>query len=537
MIFLEKRINRYFISILSGVIMFISFPFTGSQTYLAFIAWIPLLFLTEHLIHAESKSRHLFLHSYIVFFIYNLGSTWWIWNASSGGMIFAVVLNALLMALFIQIYFLLKKHTRSNFGLLLFLVSWISFEYYHYTWELSWPWLSIGNVFSIHPEYIQWYEFTGVLGGTAWVLTINYLLFNLIKSTKTENIKHIFKSKLAILIFFIINGPILYSLYRYHQYNETKDAVEVVLIQPNINPYTEKFSIDVATQVEKVTNLAKPLITPKTKIIIAPETAISASFWEHSFQQTYISQYIQQFVSSPPSPLFLCGASTLKYYQEKNSTVSRAIPHEDGFYESYNTSVLFQEKRDASFIHKSKLVLGVERIPFNTLLPWLEDLAIDFDGASGSLGIEKTPKIFKTKELNFTSSVCYESVYGEFIGQQVKEGAQVVFIITNDGWWGDTPGYKQHASFARLRAIENRRSIGRSANTGVSCFINQRGDVISKTNWDEEIAVKQTINKNKKLTFYSRYGDWIGMLASFLFFVSCVFVVLLKIKRAIKKKS
>jgi apolipoprotein N-acyltransferase len=162
------------------------------------------------------------------------------------------------------------------------------------------------------------------------------------------------------------------------------------------------------------------------------------------------------------------------------------------------------------------LVLGVEKLPFTTIFPQLEEMAINLDGASGSLGIEKEARTLYANEVTFAPSVCYESIYGDFISKQVKKGAELIFIITNDGWWGDTPGYKQHASFARLRAIENRRSIARSANTGISCMINQRGDVLQETGWWVPAVLTADLNKNSEQTFYAQHGDWLGKLCLYL---------------------
>ena len=89
-------------------------------------------------------------------------------------------------------------------------------------------------------------------------------------------------------------------------------------------------------------------------------------------------------------------------------------------------------------------------------------------------------------------------------------------IITNDGWWRDTPGYKQHLSYARLRAIELRRSIARSANTGISALINQRGDIVARTQRWEEAALRGNLNLNEDLTFYVLHGDIIARLSQFL---------------------
>jgi apolipoprotein N-acyltransferase len=112
--------------------------------------------------------------------------------------------------------------------------------------------------------------------------------------------------------------------------------------------------------------------------------------------------------------------------------------------------------------------------------------------------------------------VCYESVYGEYVGEYVKKGANFLSIITNDGWWGDTPGYKQHLKYGAIRAVETRRSIVRAANTGISCVINQRGEISKASSWWKDDVISATINVNDKITFYTRFGDYLGLMAIYI---------------------
>jgi apolipoprotein N-acyltransferase len=119
----------------------------------------------------------------------------------------------------------------------------------------------------------------------------------------------------------------------------------------------------------------------------------------------------------------------------------------------------------------------------------------------------------------------------------VRKGANVLFIITNDGWWGNTPGHKQHLSFASLRAIETRRSIARSANTGVSCFVNQRGDIQQATKYWERDVIRQEINLNSKITFYTRFGDYFGRISSFISVLFILLAIVFGIKRKNKLKA
>jgi apolipoprotein N-acyltransferase len=132
------------------------------------------------------------------------------------------------------------------------------------------------------------------------------------------------------------------------------------------------------------------------------------------------------------------------------------------------------------------------------------------------IGLGEEPINMKSNGNLFAPLICYESVYGDYSTYFTARGADIICVITNDGWWQDTPGYKQHRSFSQIRAIENRRSIARSANTGISCFIDQKGDIISELGWDERGALKATLNKNQDITFFVRYGDVIGRISMFM---------------------
>jgi apolipoprotein N-acyltransferase len=114
-------------------------------------------------------------------------------------------------------------------------------------------------------------------------------------------------------------------------------------------------------------------------------------------------------------------------------------------------------------------------------------------------------------------AVCYESVYGEYYTDYVRKGARAMTIITNDAWWGNTPGYRQHLSYASLRAIETRRAIARCANTGISAIISPSGKILKPTPWWEQASIKSSIPLRDDLTFFVVHGDIIGRICSFVF--------------------
>lgn len=430
------------------------------------------------------------------------------------------------MAIAFYIFHFIKKKLGKGTQYVILPLVWIAFEYLHYYWELSWPWLSLGNAFSLRTTWIQWYEFTGSLGGTLWVLVINLMVTLLVINhfIKKQALKTLRKMLLGLTLVLVL--PILLSIYLYTSYEEEKRPIEVVLLQPNIDPYNEKFTASLESQLEKIFDLADTKVSDKTDIVIAPETAISWGFYEEDLIRLPFYSYILSRKAKWKNASLLTGASTARFYKTKHSRASIPMDGGPGFIESYNSSLLMDEHNHSTFLHKSKLVLGVEKLPFSDWLPFLEELSIENGGTSGTLGIEEEPQVLHTDKFVFAPLICYESIYGEFNSEQVKKGAEVIFVMTNDGWWGDTPGYKQHMSFSRIRAIENRRSVTRSANTGTSCIINQRGDVIEQTQYWKQAVLKGKVNLNKNITMYSSTGDVLGktftIMASLLLLLSFV---------------
>jgi apolipoprotein N-acyltransferase len=389
----------------------------------------------------------------------------------------------------------------------------------HLDWDLSWPWLNLGNVFASNYKIIQWYEFTGVFGGTAWVLLVNILLFKILKYYQETNIFSLKRLSLSLALIFI---PIIISVFTYYNYEEKGKEIEIIAIQPNVDPYTEQYSTPANEMIHNILTLSRSAISDKTKCIIAPESAIQEGIWESDIENTLSADSIRSFLRDYPQLNFIIGASTRRaiFGDEKPTSDARKYPYENDefeYYYSHNTAINFQHKEEVEYYHKSKLVPGVEQMPFKSVLKHIDKIAIDLGGTTGTLGKSDDQYVFTDKngEFSFAPIICYESVYGEFVNRYVRNGANILTIITNDGWWGNTNGHIQHYEYARLRAIENRRSIARSANTGISGFFNQRGDDFLATEYEKRDVIKHTLKANNKKTFYNVFGDYFGRLSLF----------------------
>jgi len=184
-----------------------------------------------------------------------------------------------------------------------------------------------------------------------------------------------------------------------------------------------------------------------------------------------------------------------------------------------------ENSAEVKFYHKSKLVPGAEKLPFPAVFSFIAPVFDKLGGSVSGWGWQDKPDVFYSQGgVGVAPVICYESLWGSWIGESVKNGAQFIAVITNDGWWGNTSGKDQHLLYAKLRAIETRRWVVRSANTGISGFINQRGDVVKKSKWWVRDALKQDINLNDTITTYVNNGDFLAKIAAVLGFILAMII-------------
>jgi apolipoprotein N-acyltransferase len=322
----------------------------------------------------------------------------------------------------------------------------------------------------------------------------------------------------------------------YFSYVENGDSKNVVIVQPNIDPYSEEYDLKAENEkLENFISLASKEIRNETDFVIGPETLFENSgYWNEDKLETNSQlNQLSGFLKNYPNAEMVFGVSSYKVYPDPKNAPRTARTRNGMTYDMFNTAIYLGQNAETQIYHKSKLVVGVEKMPFGKYLGFLGEIVINIGGTSNSLGSADEPENFISKDNTVIAPViCYESVFGEYVTKYIRKGAEVIFIITNDGWWKNTPGYKQHLSFASLRAIETRRSIARCANTGISCFINQRGDILQATDWWVPTAISGTIKTNNEITFYVRFGDYIARISLFL---SVLLILKLIVDRFLKK--
>ena len=159
-------------------------------------------------------------------------------------------------------------------------------------------------------------------------------------------------------------------------------------------------------------------------------------------------------------------------------------------------------------------------------------LEIDLGGITGQLGWGTEHTIFSNQGVNIGPSICYEGLYGNYFAGFAREGAEVMALVSNDGWWGNTPGHKRLFDFCRLRAIETRRAIARSANTGISGFISPTGKNIGeRLEWDEEGILTAEVELRSDKTAYTIYGDWVARISTFVAALAILYYIAYRTKK------
>jgi len=525
-----NRFSNLFIAICGGLLLWLAWP-VSPLTFLIFIAWVPLLWLETKV----TSRKKFFGLAYITMFIWNVATTWWIWNASMPGAISAFLANSLIMCLPWLGYKVAKKWLGEKIGFVALIAFWMCFEYFHLQdWGLSWPWLTLGNAFATHPQWIQWYEYTGTSGGTLWILLVNILLFLHVKNNFSREDGKTYKNLTAAVLTLIL--PVgLSMLVKVHK--EIPGDKNIVVVQPNIDPY-EKVSEATGSfdaQLQKLIATSEKEIDDNTALVVWPETAL---YQENRFDEIFLKGTqplypLWSFLQRHPNMSLFTGMESYRQFDHKTKY---SEDFNGQFYESYNGSVLLDSSGASAFYHKSMLVPGVETLPW--FLKFIDKWFEKFGGTTAGYAKQKERTVLKEKNgYKIAPAICYESIYGEYMSRYVRNGANLICIITNDGWWKKTPGHRQHMNYARLRAIESRTWVARSANTGISCFIDPYGNVIDPQPYNTNAAIKLNIpaGTNSK-TFFVKHGD---VLSKIMFVLSILLLgwnITLKILQLFSKK-
>jgi len=491
--------KNIFLALTSGLLLGLPWS-VSSLFFLVFIGWVPLLLLEAEIRHHPNPYA-MFNYAFTSFLLWNIIGTWWVAQAQLVGAILIILANSLLQAL----VFWLASRIRTILKIPLlfpFLLIWMGYEHVHLSWDLAWPWLNLGNALATAPTLIQWYEFTGVRGGTLWIILTNFAALTMYCRYRRKGSGSMAAVGATTLLLVVI--PILGSYLISQNFEENGEAVNIALIQPNLDPYTEKFDPqNYARHVEAFFSTAEAIVDGETQYLFGPETLIVQQIDERNPFSSIYYRRLLEFRSKYPGLNILIGVHS--YRKLSNQDIppgSRFNRTQNFYYEAFNTALYLPPGAASApqFYHKTKLVPLFERMPFVQYLGFLGKYSLELGGYTGTYSRRQASTGFVSPE----TSVAILPIVG------------FICMITNDGWWKNTPGYRHHFNFSPVRAIENRRDFVRVANTGISALISANGMVIARTPWWEKATLKGKIHLRRGQTFFARHGDYLGRISLIL---------------------
>ena len=508
--------RQKFLCVLLSVVL-LSLGWTGGGSLTLLVALLPLLYISDSLGSSVRDWWRMAGWAALTFVGWNVVTVWWIWIATPVGPLAATFFTTWWLMLAFMLFHYVSKRAPRSLSYTVLVAAWVAGEYlYTYTEVISFPWLTLGNGFSGDVWAVQWYEYTGVMGGSVWVLLCNILFYEAWR--KRTRVAYIASGAMAVV-------PMLLSLAIYWSYEPASERVKVSVIQPNIDCYEEKFNSTPEAQLANLVDLMAQS-PADTKVLVMPETALPTTVDEDEPLAENDGYAILHNAPrrTHPDAMATIGATTVKYYDSDVPPTPTARESWGMYYDAYNSSLLIGGDKEALH-HKMRLVIGVEAMPlfFNSF--------VDLGGMTGQLGRNDKATVFEHDGLKVGPAICYEGLYGEWFARFVREGAEVMLLMSNDGWWGDTHGHRRLFDFCRLRAIETRRAVARSANTGVSGFISSRGDVEQRLDWDERGVLTQDVERSTRQTMYVIYGDWVGRMALLVTFLAVMYFVAYRVKR------
>ena len=520
----KENILLWGLTVLFAVLMSIPYivPHTG---WISLFALLPLLCMERVATLLEKK--RVWIYHYSAFVLWNAITTFWVCNATIGGGLFAIFANAMQMSVIFGLFRLSKKRFTGALPYIFLMVTWIAWERFYFDAEISWPWLILGNSFARTTWAIQWYEFTGALGGSLWIWLTNLGIFGLLVALSdgrwfTWNNKAkaaAFISLAVILILPFAVSPAIGK--KYQDCMESNDSLDVLIVQPNIDPYhkfqamtQDQQNAIIEAQIEKSLSYRKGDSLAGPMLIVAPET-FTSDIIVGQYDRSRTWRRFTKMLSSYPGVNMLFGASSYDYIESAERPTHTARKVNDRLWvESHNSALMIDGNAETEIFHKSKLVVAVEHTPYPAIFCRLDDM---LGGVMGRCVGQEEISLLHAGDIPVGCAVCYESVYGEYYTDYIRKGARAMAIITNDAWWGNTPGYKQHLSYASLRAIETRRAIARCANTGISAIISPEGKILQPTPWWEQAVIKSSIPLRDDITFFVSHGDIAGRVCTFIF--------------------
>ncbi|NTW50743.1 MAG: apolipoprotein N-acyltransferase [Chlorobiales bacterium] len=498
-------------ALLTGILLGLSFP-----TYpfihlepLAWVAFVPLLLSAKNDLSFGSFYRRI----YIAMFAFVMVSVWWISLSTVLGGVLTYFAQSFFLTIPWSVFYLINKRVGWKPALFSFPFVWTAWEWIYLDMDISFGWLTLGNSQANLYWLIQYVDLFGTWAISFWIVLFNILAVLAVERWQTGGRDNMaFAKQAALIVALMLVPPLAYSAYIFAQPEPVQKQLSVSIVQPNIDPFAKWETMTRRDILEKNIGMSDSVVqSSKPDMILWPETAIPY-FILLPNSSTYRDRLFTK-VTEWNTPL-LTGFSDAVIYADSTERQAGAKYDEQigQYYDTFNSAMLMcPADPEPDVYHKMELVPFAERVPYMEYIPFFSKATVKLAGIS-SWGRGKNLKNmgFRSQagdSVQVCGLICYESIYPGFVAKFVRQGANFLTVITNDGWFSKSYGPYQHAAFSRLRCIETRRAMARCANTGITFFIDRYGRTYGEIPWWEARTTTAPVGLATEHSFYVSHID------------------------------
>jgi apolipoprotein N-acyltransferase len=495
--------SQLILCIVGACLMTLSFP-KADQGWLAWFALVPLFLAIR-----QVYQKNAFILGFVFGMVHNLGLVYWTVHTMHhyGNLpVYQAVILLFLLAGYLSLFpglfaaLLAWLRPKPTHLLLIAPALWCSLEIIRTHLFSGFPWALLGYSQYDHLWLIQWADLFGVYGVSFFIVLVNSALTLAIlgwleAAWQDQNPTGRVITRCGALVTVLAVAICGYGVWRLRTMDNSVDSVDtakVAVIQGNIDQ-AQKWDprFQVLTTV-KYRNLSLQPSIKDADLVIWPETAAPFYFNDDEILSKIVIDGVKTagayFIIGSPS--YAAGKEALIYHN------SAYLVAPDG--------------KTVGKYDKVHLVPFGEYVPLKPWLPFIDKLVAQV----GDFKPGRQGNTLKWKKHQVGMLICYEVIFPDLARAMVKNGAQLMVNITNDAWFGRTSAAYQHFSMAVFRAVENRRTLARAANTGISGFVDPCGRIVSSTGLFQKATVMTPVALMKTTSLYTRWGEWpLGMLS------------------------
>lgn len=465
-----SSIKQIGLLLLSSILLWVAWP-PYLFAPLIFIGFVPLFYVLDEIQLKKGLKKYLltFLAVYLPLSLFATLASLYAWGDVNMSVFFGVLINFFPVSIFLAFGTFIKKGIYRH---LFFIFGWATMEIFQLWWDFNAPLFLLSNSLAMFPSLMQHYAIWGALGGSMYILTVNLILYYLIKDYKVGKIerKKIIKSSLVFI-------PMILSIIFYHLPEKKGEKYEVGFIMPHFNQYQEKFALDPMLLINHYNELYENHGSPDIDFIILPETAVLNSGWIENLNNPSIPNPLDSLL---PGKELILGSYFFSVYEPKGEDIPYYVRYDSTskvYFLTHNCAIYRSKNNQYQIRAKEKFIPFHDAMPYPKFLMFTERWINRVGVRTYITDYPKVPSevITTEKGLKMYNLLCFE---GYFSNIMVKENdLDFITVIANENWNDKDKGKMQFFRYMVPRAIEAGKPLLKVSNSGYSGYISEKGEL------------------------------------------------------------